>query len=125
MRKKGKSAVPRTFRQGSLFDLLPGKGILWKERDTMHPAKEIHMVKRHLRLLVVTVACIAAARLSAPRRPALAGIVIKGDGQRPISLLYNVDEPSQAFPSVDRLQIIGVQKPSLEGEDGAALRRDG
>ena len=25
----------------------------------MHPAKEIHMVKRHLRLLVVTVACIA------------------------------------------------------------------
>ena len=59
MRKKGKSAVPRTFRQGSLFDLLPGKGILWKERDTMHPAKEIHMVKRHLRLLVVTVACIA------------------------------------------------------------------
>ena len=41
------------------FDLLPGKGILWKERDTMHPAKEIHMVKRHLRLLVVTVACIA------------------------------------------------------------------
>lgn len=57
--QKGKSAVPRTFRQGSLFDLLPGKGILWKERDTMHPAKEIHMVKRHLRLLVVTVACIA------------------------------------------------------------------
>ena len=33
--------MPRTFRQGSLFDLLPGKGILWKERDTMHPAKEV------------------------------------------------------------------------------------
>ena len=25
----------------------------------MHPAKEIHMVKRHLSLLVVAVACIA------------------------------------------------------------------
>ena len=57
--KNGKSADPRTFPQGSLIDFLPGKGILWKERDTMHPAKEIHMVKRHLRLLVVTVACIA------------------------------------------------------------------
>lgn len=30
MCKKGKSAVPYIFRQGMPFDLLPGKGILWK-----------------------------------------------------------------------------------------------
>ena len=40
------------------FDLLPGKGISWQKRDTMHPAKEIHMVKRHLSLLAVAAACI-------------------------------------------------------------------